>query len=160
MRPKNIDFEAFSLENPKHQLAQKQLETWTGQPDGVLLLNEQTIDSHPYGIAAFHKHSGDTLGYIAITAIFLPEMVKLGGFVVNPEYVGQGIGKTLTRYMLASVHKRLPEVEIITAQVNRASKRIFGQYGAIVASERSVYWYLTKTPPTDDDFSLSRHGKE
>ncbi len=141
----NLEIEPFSFKNPKHTAAIPQLTAWTGVEGEVLELNEQSINSHPYKLIAFDEDSQQLAGYVAVTAEFMPQMIKMGGWVVNPEFRRQGIGTVLAKQMLSDIPFCFPDAEIVTAVVNEVSKRKFESLGATAVGEISAYWYLNQT---------------
>lgn len=139
-----LEIVQMDFENPQHIQAIDQLGEWTGKPGEVLLLDRERIASHPHKFLAFDTAGGMLAGYIAITTEYMPQCVQLGGFVVNPEMSNMGIGTKLASHLLGSIPQLMPEAELVTAFVNKKTKRMFQKLGAKAVSNRTVYWYMAE----------------
>lgn len=149
-----VNFEVFDHTNVEHVNAAAQIAEWSAQSASMIPLTNEVMSLHPLGILAFCVESGQLAGHAGITVKYNDELLEFGGLVTSPDLRRQGIGQSLTEYVLSMANEASPSYKQVIAFGNEKSGKLFEKLGGSTLSVlgrcalTKDVWKLCKTCPS------------
>jgi ribosomal protein S18 acetylase RimI-like enzyme len=124
----NIHFEQFN--NDKHDQAVTEVSKWSSESQSMMSLRPAIFPELPYSILAFSESpQKKVLGHVAITSHEPPHISIVGGYVVNPEHRGEGVGLALLEHLIETAKEAIPDIGRCAAIANEQSVSQFMALG-------------------------------
>lgn len=160
-----VNFEVFDHTNTDHIGAAAQIAEWSAQSASMIPLKDEAMSLHPLGILAFCAESGQLAGYAGITVQYNDALLEFGGLVTSPDLRRQGIGQSLTEYVLSMASEASSSYKQVIAFGNEKSGQLFKKLGGSTLSVlgrcalTKDVWKLCKTCPSKpSSFSVEDPG--
>lgn len=105
---------------------------WSVASGEMIPLDPRKIVHHRLGVLGFLD--GELAGYAAVTEVYSPSVVEVGGLVVNPDMRRRGVGSALIRRVINQAREWLAPDQVF-AFANEKSKPLFEQLGGVLVTD-------------------------
>ncbi len=106
-------YEIFDPQNEKHQNDAEVISGWT-LGKHMIELTPAGIAAHVLGLIARLEEAGPPVGYRAVTQVYEADLsYEVGGLIVDPEMVGQGIGSQVAEELVEVAQYTFPLATLV-----------------------------------------------
>lgn len=108
------------------------LADWSVESGEMIPLTYSRILRHRIGLLGFLD--GNLAGYAAVTEVYSPSVIEVGGLVVNPDMRRRGIGTAMITQIMAEAREWLGPDQVF-AFANNKSKPLFEAMGGVLVED-------------------------
>lgn len=123
----SIEIRDFLHNSPENEEAINQIVRWSTR-ESMVAIGALSIHTHSFAKAAYTSNDNELVGYAAITHIYSPDVMELGGLMVSSAVRGRGVGSLLTKAVVEHA-KEIMDPHQIIAFSNTDSAPIFKKLG-------------------------------
>ena len=155
----NYHFEKTDTTKLKHTMAAAYAGVWSIESRAMLPLSRDRLRNFPLSIFLFDDNKyTPPLGHIGISQVEQGQAV-VGGFVVDPNHRGEGLGYTMLKNLLSTVDAEIPGIETCTSNVNTETVELFVRAGGVVAGSRTPLAITGCNTIIDLSSAIERNGQ-